>query len=510
MGGPTKGRLLASQSFKFHWRNLLGVSPRSSQRLRIPLPNFSSQLTDDGCAFGCYDYYLAGRTDLFGPPEIAEDGSLRIEFTIQRNLDALSHVNNPNGYCDRHTVQYSSQVQLWNVKSDGTYTSSVVTTLSGTVDCQDLTHDYYCPYHKAIPGEVIPDGSDGSLASWKDEISGLNGAPHDVLHVSDIANGGTSDFTLSSLQPPRGYYSWIPMVLGENSVAFASNGQTIAAFNTSGQTLWTHAAPSQRGASLILSAAGGGLTAKTTTGGVDTVRRFDPSGALTTDSWTGSNLDYYIGNLWFGSPSSGPALIAYSAGAVDLANSPWFAFGMMGSRMAIPNLNVTNPSNQGPNQNTISSILQKKLTALPNNATCNSGLQGAGSMAGVSGSSLIQAQLQANSFGHGAFNILAEAAVSGNLNADRSSIGVPVSYAFTVNDQGPFFNATDILGRHFSYGPRNYHGGTLKAQAAILLHEYGHQLTITGFQHDVGVPKAQNANNDLVDKNCRQLIEGIQ
>src|SRR5258706_8382762 len=114
------------------------------------------------------------------------------------------------------------------------------------------------------------------------------------------------------------------MVLGENNTAFVIAGKNLVAFTTtSGQTLWTYTLPTY-GSSLVVSASGGGLTAKTTSAGVDTVRRFDSSGALTTDSWTGPNLDYYIGDLWFGSPSSGsgPALIAYSAGSVNLANSP--------------------------------------------------------------------------------------------------------------------------------------------------------------------------------------------
>ena len=61
-----------------------------------------------------------------------------------------------------------------------------------------------------------------------------------------------------------------------------------------------------------------------------------------------------------------------------------------------------------------------------------------------------------------------------------------------------------------SVGTRDYPGGTLKAQATILIHELAHILSATGFQNDAGIPKAGKANNKLVDKNCRNLIGGLQ
>jgi hypothetical protein len=62
----------------------------------------------------------------------------------------------------------------------------------------------------------------------------------------------------------------------------------------------------------------------------------------------------------------------------------------------------------------------------------------------------------------------------------------------------------------FQVGKRSYAGNTLRAQATILLHETAHQITVSGFQPDNGIPKAGKANDNLVDQNCRQLIEGLQ
>jgi hypothetical protein len=116
-------------------------------------------------------------------------------------------------------------------------------------------------------------------------------------------------------------------------------------------------------------------------------------------------------------------------------------------------------------------------------------------------------------FGHGSFDTL-------HINTSAithtgGTTGIPAAGIITaVNDNGGFFNATTTNSQgqtlNFEAGPRAYSGGTLKAQAFILLHELGHGINIAGFQHDNGIPKAGKANDKMVDQNCRSLIEGIQ
>jgi hypothetical protein len=64
----------------------------------------------------------------------------------------------------------------------------------------------------------------------------------------------------------------------------------------------------------------------------------------------------------------------------------------------------------------------------------------------------------------------------------------------------------------FTVGWRAYTGGTLKGQAAILLHELGHLMSAAGgaagFQYDAGKRKAGRSNDNLVDQNCGKLIGG--
>lgn len=145
--------------------------------------------------------------------------------------------------------------------------------------------------------------------------------------------------------------------------------------------------------------------------------------------------------------------------------------------------------------------------------TCSAWLQGGG----ITGSAIIQTLLigsdpahPTNNFGHGVFNTTTIAAVTGIQNRDGSFIGVPNNFAITVNDIGAFFNAGDNDGHSYFVGKREYSGNTLRAQATILIHELAHVLSASGFQADAGIPKAGKATDGLVDKNCRNLIEGLQ
>jgi|HubBroStandDraft_5_1064220.scaffolds.fasta_scaffold1239280_1 hypothetical protein len=120
--------------------------------------------------------------------------------------------------------------------------------------------------------------------------------------------------------------------------------------------------------------------------------------------------------------------------------------------------------------------------------------------------------IQNTLFGHGSFDALHlnTSAITGT----GGTTGIPPGIITVVNDNGAFFNATTTNSQGqtltFGVGPRAYTGGTLKAQAFILLHELGHGISVAGFQHDNGIPKAGKANDKMVDQNCRSLIEGIQ
>jgi hypothetical protein len=124
---------------------------------------------------------------------------------------------------------------------------------------------------------------------------------------------------------------------------------------------------------------------------------------------------------------------------------------------------------------------------------------------GTSGAKFLQDMLQFTAIGHGTFT-----STIGAFTGLGGTTGVPNGIAVTVNDAGAFFNATDGAGGTFLVGTRQYTGGSLRAQTAILIHEVGHGITAAGFQKDNGIPKAGKSNDKLVDQYCRVLIEGIQ
>ena len=161
---------------------------------------------------------------------------------------------------------------------------------------------------------------------------------------------------------------------------------------------------------------------------------------------------------------------------------------------------VTNFSNSGAKQDAITGVLNKIDKALSTNTDCANWLQGGGS----TGSALIEALVSNNSYGYGSFNVNTVAAFAGSVNSDGSSAGVPSSAAFTVNATGAFFTSG------MTVGIPKYQGGTIQADATILIHELAHILGAAGFQSDAGNAAAGKSNDTLVNQNCGKLIGSLQ
>lgn len=425
-----------------------------------------------------------------GPPTVNTDDTAYMEYEVR-------NTNN--------NVITSDTLYLYNAKTGSG------TVLSSTTQNEAL-----------LPGPIIPDGQGGIVATWTVSSPIVQQYPYQAV---DVTNGvvGTPynlPFSPQSVTP----FQSPTLLLGENGATFATDGThtdpqnsndgpKIVSFNpVSGSVNWTYQVATQYTLAFITSASGGGLAAKSTDqNGNDTVIRFDSTGAATIDPWTGTHVDYYIGNEWTGITSGG-SLVAYSAAPVQLSSSVWFEPSDGGSNKAVQTLNVTNFLTTGANQTTILNVYQKILAALPSYTTCNSWAQGSGEFQGTSGASFIQTMIQNTLFGHGSFDALHlnTSAITGT----GGTTGIPAGIITAVNDNGAFFNATTTNSQGqtltFDVGPRAYTGGTLKAQAFILLHELGHGITVAGFQHDNGIPKAGKANDKMVDQNCRSLIEGIQ
>jgi RHS repeat-associated protein len=169
-------------------------------------------------------------------------------------------------------------------------------------------------------------------------------------------------------------------------------------------------------------------------------------------------------------------------------------------------IKVTNFSNSGPKQDSITKALQKIEDALGDNSQCANWL---GASSGPeSAAALINDLIQANGYGYGTFNVNTVAAFAGQNNADGTPTGTGSSAAITVNANGAFFNSG------FTVGIPGYTGGSLQAQLTILIHELAHLESnagtgASGFQPDAGNPSAGKSNDTLVNKNCGNLINSI-
>ena len=169
---------------------------------------------------------------------------------------------------------------------------------------------------------------------------------------------------------------------------------------------------------------------------------------------------------------------------------------------------VTGYSRAGDKEATIASVLQKVLdNILSKNNDCSTWLTGAD----FSGAQFVSAILGSGpsdyTFGYGQLNSSTTAAFTGVLNSDGTQVpGLPIDASITVNSTGAFFNSADSVGS----GGTWYTGGTLQAQAFILIHEIAHNVGATGFQPDNGNPAAEKSNNLLVQQNCGSAIKGLQ
>jgi hypothetical protein len=361
--------------------------------------------------------------------------------------------------------------------------------------------------------------------------SDVNPQPTNPYQAADVVSGSVTatynlPFTPSNLViGPNGLPINPSLLLGDIG-AFVTDGQSngdstnglgpkIVSLNIpTGGVNWSYQIPTGSTLSLISSSTGGGLTAKSTSGGVDTPIRFDSAGNAVPDSWSATSISNDGGDAWLGYSTSGTTVSGYNAVPIELSTSAFPGSDGAGGNSSAANVSVSNYSTTGTNESTIITVLQEIATALPNNSACNNWLQGPNE----SGLTQIQNVLTANTFGHGTITQdnatnYKTAAFSGNLNPDHTQIpGLPLSATFFVNDLGAFFNQfkNGDSTMPFNVGKRNYPGDSQRAQLTILIHETAHQISVPGFQPDFTSNKAEKNNNKAVDKNCRSMIEGIQ
>lgn len=217
------------------------------------------------------------------------DGSTTVEFFWQ---DEVSDTESCAPVC-LVSANWHAKLYLMTIQPDGSSTTQVLDSTDIVVSptTGPMSGLYSEPNLYYIPGEIIPDGQGGLLASWsKAELDGT------LQSMMTHVDGGSAT-TFSSLDTGS-----VGTVLGDNDTAFAPSETGLYAFDVnSGSVKWTYSPPADgENLTIIAASDGGGVVAKSTVNGVDTIINFDASGNPTTDPLTGSELSYSVGDLWLG------------------------------------------------------------------------------------------------------------------------------------------------------------------------------------------------------------------
>ncbi|MGH9573631.1 MAG: IPT/TIG domain-containing protein [Candidatus Acidiferrales bacterium] len=286
--------------------------------------------------------------------------------------------------------------------------------------------------------------------------------------------------------------------------------------------LWTYNQPSG-GLSIVVSTDGGGVVAKDTSNGTDSVVRLNSSGSPTADSWTASNVINFGGDFWDGTTVSGDEIQAFSAPATQVSAASWVATDGIGGHASASGYSFSPnpPSQENPHQAVIQGVLNEIFTALP--------------LASVPGSSACESWMSTGQNSLATLQSLApniwfHASILNDGNPDYFTAaltnlgnGTPTSFRTVVNDSSVFFNTQyPTFGGRTTYviQPESYYGNELLQQADTALHELAHQTAYPQpppakpkwkwQQFDAGKGGKWSAANDvLLDRVCGKMIRAL-
>jgi hypothetical protein len=236
-----------------------------------------------------------------GQPIVDSDGSIYVEYFVQNDLQF-----------------YPTRGVLWLLKMapDGS-------TSTTQVSSYDAGHLW--------PGQVIPDGQGGILATWTIDNTYPPGA-YRPYQGADVLSGVVTPFNMPNApqnlmrDPNTGIPLELPLVLGENGTAFVSYGSNVTSFNLSGgSTNWNYQAPqSQNGLSIVASTTGNSLVAKTTDqSSLDTVVQLDATGSAISTPTNGTGASYSWKGAWYSSLGSTSPFAAIALPVPVQAASLW-------------------------------------------------------------------------------------------------------------------------------------------------------------------------------------------
>lgn len=256
---------------------------------------------------------------------VGADGTAYIEVEALQRTD--TDTANSDGTCTE-VGTYNEALTLVTLSPDGgsqmqqlaSFSTNWMNHYSEGIYCPScVVNPIYVTDHN--PGNMIPDGQGGILASWTTQQEQPGGSIANTVVVADIGPQGGGQATFPSLNAlPFGNN----LVLSSTGTAFITDGSSVIAFGaTSLQTLWTYT--SQGGQlSLIAATADGGVAVNDSAQGVveldpngnATVASTGPLSNLPTPSWTAS---------WYtrGAPGSGMGAAVVALPVVADSTTSW-------------------------------------------------------------------------------------------------------------------------------------------------------------------------------------------
>jgi hypothetical protein len=241
---------------------------------RWPLPsNTRHSLDCDGNAFD-----FGTDAPVLSNVAIDSDRTLAVEVEVETTIQGPVCNGTPT------SSPRTNALSLFQIKADGSSSMIAIHSFS-----YDTAFSNYGNQGRPQPERVIPDGSGGWLAAWTDWS-----VKPALVKVTHITSSGQTDFSFPSL-----YQDIFSMVLGDNGAAYATDSQTIQAFDVnSGQSLWTYVSPAVLGTDIVASGNGTLIGEDFDQNAVGTIMQFDQAGNpspvatdqppdLPTPSWTG-------------------------------------------------------------------------------------------------------------------------------------------------------------------------------------------------------------------------------
>jgi hypothetical protein len=237
-----------------------------------------------------------------GPPVVGPDGS--VYLLVESTQTTYSH----DSSCTASVSGYSESLQLMQIPFGG---SPAIQTID-SYGLSDIDPSFGPPYR--IPGDLIPDGHGGVLASWSNRQHVYTAPAGPPVAVADIDTTGTYKTIVTGM---LGNNIWrLDTLIAGDQSAFLTDGKYVTSFSPT-PTLsqnWSYAASAYR-LTVKQASPGGGVVIEDSSFGEI---QLDSSGSASTADSSRLGSTPFDLNSWLS--ASGVSLLYYPSGSNGIQN----------------------------------------------------------------------------------------------------------------------------------------------------------------------------------------------